>query len=65
MTKAVLLKMSDVKSGTIANVGPISSERTIPRDPCSILVYQRYNFMFTKSIAVELPFLLVDHQNKV
>ena len=33
MTKAVLLKMSDVKSGTIVNVGPISSEMAIPRVP--------------------------------
>ena len=31
MTKAVLSKMSDVKSGAIVNIGSISSERAIPR----------------------------------
>ena len=31
MTKAVLGKMVDVKSGSIVNIGSISSERAIPR----------------------------------
>ena len=31
MTKSVLTKMSDVKSGSIVNIGSISSERAIPR----------------------------------
>ncbi|MDH3853977.1 MAG: SDR family oxidoreductase, partial [Nitrosopumilus sp.] len=31
MSKAVLSKMSDVKSGAIVNIGSISSERAVPR----------------------------------
>ncbi len=54
MTKAVLSKMSDVKSGAIVNIGSISSERAIPR--VHLAVYSSTKaaiLMFTKSIAVE------------
>jgi 3-oxoacyl-[acyl-carrier protein] reductase len=54
MTKAVLSKMTDVKSGAIVNIGSISSERAIPR--VHLAVYSSTKaaiLMFTKSIAVE------------
>ncbi|RZD38974.1 MAG: NAD(P)-dependent oxidoreductase [Thaumarchaeota archaeon] len=54
MTKAVLSKMSDVKSGAIVNIGSISSERAIQR--VHLAVYSSTKaaiLMFTKSIAVE------------
>ena len=53
-TKAVLSKMSDVKSGVIINIGSISSERAIPR--VHLAVYSATKAavsMFTKAIAVE------------
>ena len=54
MTKAVLSKMSDVKSGAIVNIGSISSERAIPRVHLAIYSSTKAAIsMFTKSIAVE------------
>ncbi len=54
MTKAVLAKMSDVKNGTIVNVGSISSERAIPRVHLAVYSSTKAAIsMFTKSIAVE------------
>jgi 3-oxoacyl-[acyl-carrier protein] reductase len=54
MTKAVLSKMSDVKSGAIVNIGSISSERAIPRVHLSVYSATKAAIsMFTKSIAVE------------
>jgi len=54
MTKAVLAKMSDVKSGVIVNVGSISSERAIPRVHLAVYSATKAAIsMFTKSIAVE------------
>jgi len=54
MTKAVLSKMSDVKSGAIVNVGSISSERAIPRVHLAVYSSTKAAIsMFTKSIAVE------------
>ncbi len=54
MTKAVLSKMSDVKSGTIINIGSISSERAIPRVHLAVYSATKAAIsMFTKSIAVE------------
>ena len=53
-TKAVLNKMSEVKSGVIINIGSISSERAIPR--VHLAVYSATKAavsMFTKAIAVE------------
>lgn len=53
-TKAVLSKMSQVKSGVIINIGSISSERAIPR--VHLAVYSATKAavsMFTKAIAVE------------
>ncbi|HEU04202.1 MAG TPA: SDR family oxidoreductase [Nitrosopumilus sp.] len=53
-TKAVLNKMSQVKSGVIINIGSISSERAIPR--VHLAVYSATKAavsMFTKAIAVE------------
>jgi len=53
-TKAVLSKMSEVKSGVIINIGSISSERAIPR--VHLAVYSATKAavsMFTKAIAVE------------
>ena len=53
-TKAVLNKMSEVKSGVIINIGSISSERAIPR--VHLAVYSSTKAavaMFTKAIAVE------------
>jgi 3-oxoacyl-[acyl-carrier protein] reductase len=54
MTKAVLAKMSDVKSGVIVNIGSISGERAIPR--VHLAAYsstKAATSMFTKAIAVE------------
>lgn len=54
MTKAVLTKMSDVKSGAIVNIGSISSERAIPRVHLAVYSSTKAAIaMFTKSIAVE------------
>ena len=54
MTKAVLSKMSDVKNGTIVNIGSISSERAIPRVHLAIYSSTKAAIsMFTKAIAVE------------
>ncbi len=54
MTKAVLSKMSDVKSGTIVNIGSISSQRAIPRVHLAVYSSTKAAMaMFTKSIAVE------------
>ena len=53
-TKAVLSKMSQVKSGVIINIGSISSERAIPR--VHLAVYSATKAavsMFTKAIAIE------------
>jgi len=54
MTKSVLVKMSDVKSGSIVNVGSISSERAIPRVHLAVYSSTKAAIsMFTKSLAVE------------
>lgn len=54
MTKSVLSKMSDVKSGAIVNVGSISSERAIPRVHLAVYSSTKAAIsMFTKSLAVE------------
>lgn len=54
MTKAVLAKMSDVKNGSIVNIGSISSERAIPRVHLAVYSSTKAAIsMFTKSIAVE------------
>ena len=54
MTKAVLAKMSDVKSGAIVNIGSISAERAIPRVHLAVYSATKAAIsMFTKSIAVE------------
>jgi len=54
MTKAVLSKMSEVKSGAIVNVGSISSERAIPRVHLAVYSSTKAAIsMFTKSLAVE------------
>ena len=54
MTKSVLVKMSDVKSGAIVNVGSISSERAIPRVHLAVYSSTKAAIsMFTKSLAVE------------
>ena len=54
MTKAVLSKMSEVKSGVIVNVGSISSERAIPRVHLAVYSSTKAAIsMFTKSLAVE------------
>ena len=54
MTKAVLTKMSDVKKGTIVNIGSISGERAIPRVHLAVYSSTKAAItMFTKSIAIE------------
>ncbi len=54
ITKAVLKKMSEVKSGSIVNIGSISSERAIPRVHLAAYSATKAAItMFTKSIAVE------------
>ena len=54
ITKSVLIKMSEVKSGSIINVGSIAGERAITK--VHLAVYsstKAATAMFTKSIAVE------------
>lgn len=54
ITKAVLRKMSNSKSGSIVNIGSISSERAIPRVHLAVYSSTKAAIsMFTKSIAVE------------
>jgi 3-oxoacyl-[acyl-carrier protein] reductase len=54
MTKAVVSKMLDNKSGSIINIGSISSERAIPRVHLAVYSSTKAAIsMFTKSIAVE------------
>ena len=54
MTKAALSKMSEVKKGSIVNVGSISGERAIPRVHLAVYSSTKAAIsMFTKSIAVE------------
>ena len=54
MTKIVLSKMSDVKSGAIVNIGSISGERAIPRVHLAAYSATKAALsMFTKAIAVE------------
>ena len=54
MTKAVLTKMSEVKNGSIVNIGSISSERAIPRVHLAAYSSTKAAIsMFTKAIAVE------------
>ena len=53
-TKAVLAKMSETKSGTIINIGSISSQRAIPRVHLSVYSATKAAIsMFTKAIAIE------------
>lgn len=54
ITKIILSKMSDVKSGAIVNIGSISGDRAIPR--VHLAAYSTTKAavsMFTKAIAVE------------
>ena len=54
MTKAILAKMSDVKSGAIVNIGSISGERAIRRVHLAAYSSTKAAIsMFTKAIAVE------------
>ncbi len=54
ITKAVLAKMYEVRSGSIVNVGSISGERAIPRVHLAVYSATKAAIsMFTKSIAVE------------
>jgi 3-oxoacyl-[acyl-carrier protein] reductase len=54
VTKAVITKMLDNKSGCIINIGSISSERAIPRVHLAVYSATKAAIaMFTKSIAVE------------
>jgi len=54
MTKAILAKMSDVKSGAIVNIGSISGDRAIPRVHLAAYSSTKAAIsMFTKAIAVE------------
>lgn len=54
MTKVVITKMLDSKSGCIINIGSISSERAIPRVHLAVYSATKAAIsMFTKSIAVE------------
>lgn len=54
MTKTVITKMLDAKSGCIINIGSISSERAIPRVHLAVYSATKAALsMFTKSIAVE------------
>ncbi len=54
VTKAVIAKMLDNKSGCIINIGSISSERAIPRVHLAVYSATKAAIaMFTKSIAVE------------
>lgn len=54
ITKAVITKMLENKSGCIINIGSISSERAIPRVHLAVYSATKAALaMFTKSIAVE------------
>lgn len=54
ITKAVINKMVDAKSGCIINIGSISSERAIPRVHLAVYSATKAALtMFTKSIAIE------------
>jgi len=54
MTKAILNKMSEVKSGVIVNIGSISGERAVPRVHLAAYSATKAAIsMFTKAIAVE------------
>ena len=54
ITKAVLSKMSDVKSGAIINIGSIAGERAIQRVHLAVYSSTKAAIsMFTKAIAVE------------
>jgi 3-oxoacyl-[acyl-carrier protein] reductase len=54
ITKAVLAKMYEVRSGSIVNIGSISSERAIPRVHLAAYSSTKAAIsMFTKAIAVE------------
>lgn len=54
MTKAVLAKMYEVKSGSIINIGSISGERAIPRVHLAAYSATKAAIsMFTKAIAIE------------
>ncbi|MGB0855586.1 MAG: SDR family NAD(P)-dependent oxidoreductase [Nitrosopumilus sp.] len=54
ITKSVLSKMSEVKKGTIVNIGSISGERAIQRVHLAVYSATKAAIsMFTKSIAVE------------
>lgn len=54
MTKAVLNKMQDQKSGSIINIGSISSERAIPRVHLTVYCSTKSAInMFTRGIAIE------------
>ena len=54
MTKAILAKMSDVKSGSIVNISSISGERAIPRVHLAAYSATKAAIsMFTKAIAIE------------
>ncbi len=54
MTRYVLSKMSEVKNGSIVNIGSTSSERAIPRVHLAVYSSTKAAIaMFTKSIAVE------------
>ena len=54
MTKIILAKMSDVKSGAIVNIGSISGDRAIPRVHLAAYSATKAALsMFTKAIAVE------------
>lgn len=54
ITKAVINKMVDTRSGCIINIGSISSERAIPRVHLAVYSATKAALtMFTKSIAIE------------
>jgi len=54
MTKAVLTRMLEKKSGSIINIGSISSERAIPKVHLTVYCATKAAInMFTKGIAVE------------
>lgn len=53
-TKVVLRKMSEAKSGSIINIGSISSERAVPRVHLAVYSATKAAIsMFTKAIAIE------------
>ena len=54
ITKAVLIKMLESKSGSIINIGSISSERAIPKVHLTVYCTTKAVInMFTKGIAIE------------